>query len=118
VSYFLQMVSFIRLRQKMPNIERPYVSPVGVWGAAIAGVIALVSLAALFWRDDYRPGVVGVAIFYALALLYFGLIGRHKLVLSPEEEFALTLGVHGHPETEGYGKTHVADIPAEGGSTT
>jgi ethanolamine permease len=114
VSYFLQMVSFIRLRKVMPNIERPYRSPVGVPGAALAGVIALLSLAALFWRDDYRPGVVGVAIFYGLALLYFGLIGRHKLVLSPEEEFALTLGRHGHPETEGYGKTHVGDIPAQG----
>ena len=81
VSYFLQMVSFIRLRRVMPNIERPYRSPVGNWGAAIGAVIALLSLAACFWRDDYRPGVIGVAIFYLLALLYFGLRGRHQLVL-------------------------------------
>ena len=113
VSYFLQMVAFIRLRQRFPNIDRPYRSPVGIPGAAIGAVIALVSLAALFWRDDYRPGVVGVAIFYVLALLYFSLSGRNKLVLSPEEEFALTRGQHGHPETEGYGTTHVADIPRE-----
>jgi hypothetical protein len=33
-------------------------------------------------------------------------------VLSPEEEFALTRGQHGDPGTEGYGTTHVADIPA------
>jgi len=38
-------------------------------------------------------------------LLYFALVGRHRLVLSPEEEFALTSGQQGHPETEGYGKT-------------
>ena len=38
-------------------------------------------------------------------MLYFAFVGRHKLVLSPEEEFALTEGAHGHPETEGYGKT-------------
>jgi ethanolamine permease len=82
-----------------------------VWGAAIGAVIALVSLAACFWRDDYRPGVVGVAIFYVLALVYFGLRGRHQLILSPEEEFALTRGEHGHPETEGYGTTRVEDIP-------
>ena len=31
VSYFLQMVSFILLRRNLPNIERPYRSPVGVW---------------------------------------------------------------------------------------
>jgi ethanolamine permease len=113
VSYFLQMVSFIILRRKMPNIDRPYRSPVGVWGAAVGAVIALVSLAACFWRDDYRPGVVGVAIFYLLALSYFGLRGRHQLVLSPEEEFALTRGQHGHPETEGYGTTSVSDIPKD-----
>lgn len=48
-----------------------------------------------------------------LAILYFALVGRHKLILSPEEEFALTRGEHGHPEREGYGKTHVADITGE-----
>jgi len=105
VSYFLQMISFILLRRKLPDIERPYWSPVGQWGAAIGAVIALISLAACFWRDDYRPGVVGVAIFYVLALTYFALRGRHQLVLSPEEEFAMTRGVHGHPEREGYGVT-------------
>jgi ethanolamine permease len=117
VSYFLQMVSFILLRRNLPNIERPYRSPVGIWGAAIGALIALISLAALFWRDDYRPGVVGVAIFYVLALIYFSISGRNKLVLSPEEEFALTRGKHGHPETEGYGTTHVSDIPAGPGGS-
>ncbi len=105
ISYFMQMVSFVLLRRRLPNIERPYRSPVGEWGAIIAAIIALISLAALFWRDDYRPGVVGVAIFYAIAIAYFAIAGRHRLVLSPEEEFALTLGQHGHPETEGYGVT-------------
>jgi ethanolamine permease len=107
VSYFLQMVSFVLLRRNLPNIERPYRSPVGVSGAVVAAIIALLSLAALFWRDDYRPGVVGVAIFYGLALFYFAVFGRHKLVLSPEEEFALTHGAHGNPELEGYGRTHI-----------
>ncbi|HXG75130.1 MAG TPA: ethanolamine permease [Gaiellaceae bacterium] len=116
VSYFLQMVSFILLRRKMPHIERPYRSPIGIPGAAVGALIALVSLLALFWREDYRPGVVGVAIFYVLALAYFSFSGRNKLVLSPEEEFALTRGQHGHPETEGYGRTHIADIPAEPGT--
>jgi ethanolamine permease len=105
VSYFLQMVSFILLRRNYPDIERPYKSPVGIYGAAVAAVIALLSLGALFWRADYRPGVVGVAVFYLLALLYFALSGRHKLVLSPEEEFAVTRGKHGDPAAEGYGRT-------------
>jgi ethanolamine permease len=81
----------------------------------VGALIALISLAALFWRDDYRPGVIGVAIFYLLALIYFSLSGRNKLVLSPEEEFALTRGKHGNPEAQGYGTTHVSDIPQDAG---
>jgi ethanolamine permease len=112
ISYFMQMVSFIRLRSKMPNIARPYLSPVGVVGAGVAAVIALISLVALFLNDAYLPGVYGVAIWFVLGLLYFWLSGRNKLVLSPEEEFAMTNGQHGHPETEGYGTTSVADTTA------
>jgi ethanolamine permease len=110
ISYFMQTLSFILLRRRLPDIERPYRSPVGEWGAFVASVIALVSLGALFWNDDYRPGVVGVAIFYAVALFYFALVGRNKLVLSPEEEFAVTRGIHGHPETEGYGVTEREEL--------
>jgi ethanolamine permease len=109
ISYAMQCLSFILLRRRMPEIERPYVSPVGEWGAAVAGVIALVSLLALFWRDDYRPGVFGVAMFYVVAVAYFAIAGRHRLVLSPEEEFALTRGEHGHPEIEGYGQTRLEE---------
>jgi ethanolamine permease len=112
ISYFMQMLSFIRLRRNMPNIQRPYRSPVGVFGAAVAGLIALISLVALFLNDAYRPGVYGVAIWFVLSLLYFALSGRNKLVLSPEEEFAMTRGEHGHPEEEGYGTTSVADTTA------
>jgi ethanolamine permease len=112
ISYFMQCVSFILLRRNMPHIERPFRSPLGVWGAGVAAVIAMISLISLFWNPDYRPGVVGVAIFYAVALTYFALAGRHRLVLSPEEEFAMTLGEHGHPETEGYGTTRVGEARA------
>jgi ethanolamine permease len=109
ISYFMQMLAFIMLRRKLPDIQRPYVSPIGTWGAGIAGVIALLSLGSLFIVPVYRPGVFGVAIWFVLAIIYFGVSGRNKLVLSPEEEFAMTRGEHGHPEVEGYGKTHVAD---------
>ncbi|HSL64347.1 MAG TPA: amino acid permease [Gaiellaceae bacterium] len=107
ISYFMQAVSFILLRRRLPEIERPYRSPLGEWGAAVAGAIALVCLIAIFWNDDYRAGVYGVAAFYLVALAYFAVAGRHRLVLSPEEEFAMTSGVHGHPELEGYGVTHL-----------
>jgi ethanolamine permease len=125
ISYFMQCMSFILLRRRMPNIERPFRSPLGEVGAAVAGIIALISLVAIFWNSDYRPGVYGVAIFYAVALAYFAIAGRHRLVLSPEEEFAVTSGEHGHPEREGYGHTRVgygqqpppAEAPSAPGGT-
>jgi ethanolamine permease len=107
ISYFMQCISFILLRRRMPNIERPFRSPLGVPGALIAAAIALVSLGAILKNSDYRPGVYGVAIFYIIAIAYFAIAGRHRLVLSPEEEFAMTGGQHGHPEREGYGHTRV-----------
>jgi ethanolamine permease len=98
ISYALQCLSFILLRQKLPNIERPYRSKWGVPGAAIAGVIAIVALVSIFLNEDYRPGVYGVAIYYLLGILYFAIAGRGRLVLSPEEEFALTKGERGVPQ--------------------
>jgi ethanolamine permease len=97
ISYSLQCLSFILLRRNLPNIVRPFRSPWGVPGAAIAGIIAVVSLVSIFLNEAYRPGVYGVAIYYVLGVLYFAVAGRHRLVLSPEEEFALTKGEQGVP---------------------
>jgi ethanolamine permease len=97
ISYILQMVSFVLLRQKLPNIERPYRSKWGVPGAVVAGGLAAISLVAIFLNDAYRPGVYGVAIYYVLGVVYFAIAGRNRLVLSPEEEFALTQGEKGVP---------------------
>jgi ethanolamine permease len=109
ISYAMQCVAFVLLRRDFPNIQRPYRSPVGVGGAVIAGIIAVIALLATFLNEGYRPGVYGVAIWFVVAMAYFAFSGRNRLVLSPEEEFALTRGEHGHPETEGYGTTHVSD---------
>jgi ethanolamine permease len=107
ISYFMQCLSFIMLRRRYLDILRPYRSPVGEWGAAVAGVIALCALGAILYNADYRPGVYGVLVVYLVALAYFAAAGRHRLVLSPEEEFAVTRGEHGRPEAEGYGHTRV-----------
>ena len=98
ISYALQCLSFILLRIKLPNIQRPYRSKWGIPGAAVAGVIALVSLVTMFTNEDYRPGLYGVAAYYVLGVIYFAIAGRHRLVLSPEEEFALTKGERGIPQ--------------------
>jgi ethanolamine permease len=107
ISYAMQGLSFILLRSKMPNIARPFRSPLGNLGAALTVIIALVTLYFQLQDPVYRNGVIGAAIWYVIGIIYFAVAGRHKLVLSPEEEFALTRGAHGHPEVEGYGKTKI-----------
>jgi ethanolamine permease len=92
-SYIAQAVSFILLRRDHPHIERPYRSPLGEAGAYCTIVIALVTIGFQFADPVYRQGVIGVAIWFAVGIVYFALVGRHKLVLSPEEEFALTKGL-------------------------
>jgi ethanolamine permease len=66
-------------------------------------VVALLTLYFQLQDPVYRTGVYGAAIWYALGLLYFAIFGRHRLILSPEEEFALSRGERGHPEREDYG---------------
>ena len=93
ISYGLQMLAFIILRVKLPNIERPYVSPFGITGAAIDFLICVVSLIGLFISDPvYQKVVIGAAIWFGLGLLYFAVHGRTQLVKAPEEEFALKAG--------------------------
>lgn len=92
LSYVLQAASFILLRKNLPNIPRPFRSPFGVPGAVVTIVIALVTIGFQLADPVYRTGVIGVAVWFAIGIVYFALIGRHKLVLSPEEEFAQSRG--------------------------
>jgi ethanolamine permease len=90
LSYALQMLSFVLLRRKLPHLPRPFRSPLGAPGALVALAISLATLAALFFSDPvYRRVVLGAALWYALGLAWFALVGRHRLVLSPEERFAV-----------------------------
>lgn len=102
LSYLLQMVSFVVLRRKFPNAKRPYVSPTGVFGAIVAGVIAALIFLGFLLNEAFRPAIVAIAIVYVIGLILFALWGRKRLVLSPEEEYALSGGLHGDPQTEGY----------------
>jgi ethanolamine permease len=106
LAYGLQMISFLLLRRKFPKARRPWVSPTGNAGAIVALVIAAVTFVGILINPDYRPAVIAIIIFYIIGLLVFGLYGRHQLVLSPEEEYAVTGGLHGFdPEAEGLGGT-------------
>ena len=91
IAYALQMLSYILLRVRFPGINRPYRSPLGVPGAVVALIIALVTLVTLFVTDPiYQKVVIGASIWYGLGLLWFAVYARHRLVLAPEESFALS----------------------------
>jgi ethanolamine permease len=92
LAYFMQGMSYIVLKKKFPNLHRPYVSPFGIAGAVVCMVIAAVTLYFQLTDPVFQKGVLGVAIYYAIMMAYFLVHGRHKLILSPEEEFALTKG--------------------------
>jgi ethanolamine permease len=102
ISYFSQMVSFVVLRKKFPNANRPYKSPVGIAGAVVAGVVALATLVGIILAPAFFPAIITGLIIFAVGVLLFALVGRKRLVLSPEEEYALSGGLHGDPQTEGY----------------
>jgi ethanolamine permease len=90
ISYILVMCSYLKLRRSRPDLPRPYKSPLGAPGAALGALLAVASLVACFSVPEYRYGVAGVAIFLAVAILFFWFHSRHHLVAqAPEEESAL-----------------------------
>ncbi|MBC7442260.1 MAG: amino acid permease [Ramlibacter sp.] len=112
IAYILQMISFVILRRKFPNASRPYRSPWGVPGAVVAGILSLAIFFGFFINEPARPAIVAIAVVYLVMLLIFALYGRKRLVLSPEEEYAVSGGLHFDPQTEGYGGTVEEEILA------
>jgi ethanolamine permease len=88
LAYILQMSSFILLRLRFAHLARPYRSPVGIPGAAVAALVAGATLVVLFRNPDYNKGVLGAAIWFLLGIGYYAAHARHRLVLAPEEETA------------------------------
>jgi ethanolamine permease len=94
ISYTMVMASFIVLRIRRPDLPRSYRSPLGIPGAAIGAALSVVAFLACFADETLRPAVWGVAIFLGLAVLYFLLYSRHRLVAeAPEEAVARTAPV-------------------------
>ncbi len=86
VSYVLMLVSHIVLRQREPNLERPYTTPGGVVTSGVGLVLAVAAVVATFFVDEKAAGYAAAVL--AVALAYFWFYSRHRLVAdAPEEEF-------------------------------
>jgi ethanolamine permease len=89
VSYILQMLSFLALRRDLPDMNRPYVSPLGATGAMTTLVIALAACGLMVLEPSYREGMLGCAAIYGLCVLYFVIRRPHPNLAVPEEAFAI-----------------------------
>ncbi|TDT33096.1 amino acid permease [Naumannella halotolerans] len=98
LAYFMQMVSFLLLRKKFPDAKRPYRSPMGRFGAASAAVIAAFVFVGFLLNETFRPAIIAIIVIYVLIFAVFAVYGRHRLVLSPEEEYANSGGLRGDPD--------------------
>jgi ethanolamine permease len=89
LAYMMQAVSFLILRRKLPNLKRPYISPWGVPGAWAAAIIAGISFVGYLINPAFQTAIFGIAVIYVIMLIIFAVYGRHNLVMSPEEEYAI-----------------------------
>jgi ethanolamine permease len=89
LSYLLQAVSFIVLRSRLPGLKRPYRSPLGIAGAVITLVIASVTLGFQLLDPVFAAGIFWVGVWFVLGIIWFALAGQSRLVLAPEEAFAM-----------------------------
>lgn len=102
LAYFLQMVSFVILRRKFPDAKRPYRSRWGIPGAVIAAAISALIFLGFLLNPTFQPAIIAIGVVYAIILIGFAVFFRHRLVLSPEEEYAISGGEHRDPQAEGY----------------
>ncbi|KAL7747363.1 hypothetical protein RI367_007266 [Sorochytrium milnesiophthora] len=89
VSYLCEMAVYIRLRQKLPTLPRPWKSPAGLPGAVIA---ALISAMHVFGMLAVNPGTFGWCFFglflaACIFMVYFHLFAKSRLRNSPDKEF-------------------------------
>ena len=70
--------------------------------AFVAGLIALAIFIGFLLNPPFLPAIGAIAVIYVIGLVIFAVYGRHHLVLAPEEEYAMTGGMHRDPEVEAY----------------
>lgn len=88
-SHILQAISFILLRKNQPHINRPYRSPLGIGGAVVTIIIAVATLYYQVQDPNFFSSVFWVGVWFVVAIIYFAMVGRHKLIPSPKEELAM-----------------------------
>lgn len=90
ISYAIVLSSYIQLKLNRRNLPRPYKSPLGLPGAFIGIVLAVIAFLACFANPDYRLAVFLVVGFIGVSIAYFWFFRREGLIAeAPEEQIAL-----------------------------
>jgi ethanolamine permease len=58
-------------------------------GAVVAGIIAALSFVGFLLNPTFLPAIIAIIVVYLVVLAVFAVWGRHRLVLSPEEKYAV-----------------------------
>lgn len=86
ISYAMMTLSHIILRIREPELERPYLTPGGIFTSGVAFILAIVAFISTFVAS--REAALWSALFYFIMIVYFTAYSRHHLVArAPEEEF-------------------------------
>ena len=86
ITYVVMNLCFILLRQKEPNMQRPFRTPGGVLMPAISMVIAIVSLfAGVAYTSVTRWTILWTVVGFFIGFAYFWLYSRHRLVAEAPE---------------------------------
>ncbi len=86
ISYAMMTLSHILLRNKEPDLERPYKTPGGKFTSGVAFVLSIIAFASTFLVSS--EAALWSAVFYAIMVAYFAFYSRHHIVAqAPEEEF-------------------------------
>ncbi|OQS05555.1 Amino Acid-Polyamine-Organocation (APC) Family [Thraustotheca clavata] len=98
VSYAFQTASFIRLRLKAPDMERPYRSPFGLPGAILCFLMVFAILASIIYQgaesSDFLVSVIVAIVYFAVAgIIYFWRIkGKHEPIAVALQDNLVTPG--------------------------
>ena len=68
------------------HLPRPYLSPLGLPGAFVGIVLAVIALLACFANPDYRLAVFLVMGFIAVAIAYFWFFRKDSLIAEAPEK--------------------------------
>lgn len=81
ISYVIMLAAHIQLRLNEPTVQRPYLTPGGIFTSGVALSLTMLVLISCFLGSDVRW--VGVTLFLlVIGVLYFQFYARHNIVSS------------------------------------